>query len=180
MWDIRAKTDAPEADPTKLDQMGRDAWADRRKQRLQSLLVDRFHLTCHFVTKQLPVYDMVLARGGPKLAQTTAPPERQHSVNSNGDSRKIDMSVRGVTMTEAAVALSGEVERIVVDKTGLTGNYDFHLSFATENARAQDTDAASLPTLFTALEEQLGLKLIPSKGPVKVLVIDSVEKPSEN
>jgi uncharacterized protein (TIGR03435 family) len=180
MWDIRAKTDAPEVDPAKLDQARRAAFDGRRKQRLQSLLLDRFHLTCHFVVKQLPVYEMVLAKGGPKFAETTAPPERQHSVNSNGDSRKIDMNVRGVTMAEAATALSSEVERLIVDKTGLTGRFDFSLTFAPAAARTEETDSPIVPAIFTSLEEQLGLKLVPSKGPVQVLVIDSVEKPSEN
>ena len=83
-------------------------------------------------------------------------------------------------MEELAAALSSQLDRMVIDKTGLTGAYDLHATWARDAAPAADVDAPALPTVFTALEEQAGLKLVPAKGPVQVLVIDSVEKPSEN
>ncbi len=82
-------------------------------------------------------------------------------------------------------SLTGAVGRTVIDKTGLAGNYDFELKWTPEHgdqpsADSGQTDAQSGPSIFTALEEQLGLKLQPSKGPVQTLVVDHVEMPTEN
>jgi uncharacterized protein (TIGR03435 family) len=85
----------------------------------------------------------------------------------------------GVTAALIASVLTNEVDRMVVDKTGLTGSYDLTLDWV-RDAPSDSTDAPAGPTIFTALEEQLGLKLVPAKGPIPVLVIDAVEKPSEN
>ena len=86
-----------------------------------------------------------------------------------------------MTTKSLAAMLSGEAGRMVLDKTELTGSYDFTLTWANDDEpTAANADAASGPTLFTAVQEQLGLKLESSKGPVEVLVIDSVEKPGEN
>jgi uncharacterized protein (TIGR03435 family) len=124
---------------------------------------------------------LVQAKSGAKLAVTTASDEKRHSISSNGNSHKTDLVATGVTLDELVrYLLSGEVGRTVVDKTGLTGSYDITLTWMPAMASAQDADAASGPTIFTALEEQLGLRLVPAKGPVPVLVVDSVVKPSEN
>jgi uncharacterized protein (TIGR03435 family) len=120
-------------------------------------------------------------KSGAKLTATTAADEKRHSISSNGNGRKTELVATGVTLDELVrYELSGEVGRTVVDKTGLTGSYDITLMWMPAMASAVDADAASGPTIFTALEEQLGLKLVPAKGPVPVLVVDSVEKASEN
>jgi len=178
VWDIQAKFDAPELSPTGLDPAARKAWIERQRQRLQSLLADRFQLKCHFAEKQLPIYELQVAKVSSKLQPTTAPEGRQHSIGIGDNGRRVDFKGTGITMEELAAALSGQLERMVVDKTGLTGAYDLHTMWARDAAPAADSDAPSLPTIFTALEEQFGLKLVPAKGPVQVLVIDSVEKPS--
>ena len=83
---------------------------------------------------------------------------------------------RATTVEEFAGMLSGLVGRMVVNKTGVTGKYDFSLSWSP----AEQPTADSGPSIFTALQEQLGLKLVPAKGPVDVLVVDHVEQPSPN
>jgi len=100
------------------------------------------------------------------------------SIKSTGG--KAVAKATGVDMNEIATMLAGEVGRKVVDKTGLAGRYDFSMTWSPDTEVRQETDAGEGPTIFTAVQEQLGLKLDPAKGPVQVLVIDSVEKPSEN
>jgi bla regulator protein BlaR1 len=180
VWEIRATVDPPDPDGATLDAAGRQALIDSERQRLQSLLADRFHFKCHIAAKELPIYELVSAKGGAKLTQTTAPAEKQHSISSNGNGRRVNLVATGIGMDDAAKFLSSEVGRRVVDKTRLTGSYDITLTWMPAMASAADADAASGPTIFTALEEQLGLKLVTAKGPVQVLVMDAVEKPSEN
>ncbi len=117
-----------------------------------------------------PRYDLVLAKGGSKLQPTRA----------NGKSVGIGrnhFNGQGLTLTLIAEQLSEIAGRIVVDKTGLTGRYDLKLQWTPDNAPETDNSA---PSLFTAIQEQLGLKLESSKEPVPVLVIDHIERPSEN
>ena len=178
-WEVRATIDPPEPDPSKMDEAQRLVWSDRQRARFQALLVDRFHLKCHMTTKEQPIYQLVVAKGGLKITETAAATEKQHSISVNGQNHKMEMKAIGVDMADLMRSLSGDLGRMVVDKTGLTGHYDVNLTWASE-AEADPGDAPSGPTLFTALEEQLGLKLVPAKGPVDVLVIDSLEKPSEN
>jgi uncharacterized protein (TIGR03435 family) len=180
VYEVHAKISPPEPEWQTLDAAGQKAADQRRMQRLQSLLAERFHFKCHIVAKELPIYELTLAKGGTKLTPTTAPPEKQHSMSSGGNGRKSNLVAIGIGTDDGAKFLSSEVGRRVVNKTGLTGNYDITLTWMPAMASTADADAASGPTIFTALEEQLGLKLQPAKGPVPVLVIDSVEKPSEN
>jgi uncharacterized protein (TIGR03435 family) len=88
----------------------------------------------------------------------------------------------GISLQFIAAILSGKVGRIVIDKTGLTGIYDFTVTYAGDSDAASSVSASepSGPSIFTAVEEQLGLKLEPAKGPVPVLVIDAIDSPSEN
>lgn len=181
VYEVHAKISPPEPEGHTLDEAARKAVQLREQQRVQSLLADRFDFKCHFTTKELPIYELVPTKSGAKLTATSAADEKRHSISSNGNGRKTELVATGVTLDELVrYELSGEVGRKVVDKTGLTGNYDITLTWMPAMASTADADAASGPTIFTALEEQLGLKLQPAKGPVPVLVIDSVEKPSEN
>ena len=179
-WEVAAKIDPPDPPPAKADP-AYDAWNQRRTQRLQSLLAERFGLKCHMTTKELPVYELVVAKGGSKLTETKAEEDKRGSTNIEGRNHKSVGTFTGVTTKSLAAMLSGEAGRMVLDKTELTGSYDFTLTWANDDEpTAANADAASGPTLFTAVQEQLGLKLESSKGPVEVLVIDSVEKPGEN
>jgi len=143
---------------------------DLKRRMVQALLADRFHLKLHQETRALPAYDLVLAKGGPKL----------QSNKSGGGSfgvGRTHFNGEGLTMTSIAEELSLITGRVVVDKTNLAGRYDLKLEWSADDAPASDNSA---PSLFTAIQEQLGLKLEPAREPVPVLVIDHVEAPSEN
>jgi bla regulator protein blaR1 len=149
----------------------------------QSLLAERFKLSVHRETKQGSVYELVVAKGGPKLKQA-----KGGWFTSQG----LRLGHGQVTGTAARISLlanrlSQEVGRPVLDRTGLPAAYDFSLKWTPDPvvqlgngpdpATLPDTDG---PSIFTAVQEQLGLKLQPAKGPVEVLVIDHAEKPDAN
>jgi uncharacterized protein (TIGR03435 family) len=173
---------------------------------LRTLLADRFKLVMHRETKELPIFELVLARQdgkpGPKLrpaavdcaaatgaarsgtppASSAQPAPRSCFTNIN----PVRVSGAGATLTMLASLLEGAAERLVIDRTGLTGNWDFEADYAPDRSRlppgVELPASVDLngPSLFTALEEQLGLKLRPARGPVEVLVIDSVQQPTPN
>jgi uncharacterized protein (TIGR03435 family) len=140
------------------------------------LLADRFHLKAHLQPKIMPVYDLVVAKGGPKIKLSQA--ERTDSNwNSSSSGNDKVITSKSISMSDLAQALSDEVHRQVNDKTGLTGGADIKLKWTADEAADQGDTVISI---FTAVEEQLGLKLQPSKGPVDILVIDHVEMPTAN
>jgi uncharacterized protein (TIGR03435 family) len=142
---------------------------------LQALLADRFKLTVHRETKELPVYALTVAKNGPKF--NTA--ETATGITSNSNRTQWHV-VATVSMEGFAEFLTSEAGRPVLDKTGLRGSYKMTLDWARDNAPAGN-DAATLPSLFTALQEQLGLKLESTKGSVEMLVVDHADRtPSEN
>lgn len=147
---------------------------DEKFRMLQSVLADRFRMTAHMEARQMPAYALVVSKGGPKLKQPD--PKEPGSSPFSAATGKVNWA--NAPLTNLQFVLSNEVGRPVVDKTGLTGKYDFNLEYAPA-ARAA-TEDSSRPSVFTALEEQLGLKLVPSKEPIDVLVIDSIEQPSAN
>jgi uncharacterized protein (TIGR03435 family) len=168
------------------------------RQMVQSLLAERFNLRVHTSTKRLPVYELVVAKGGPKLNQKSAADyiAAHRKPNSSGSSGAPgDTLYLGVSMAYFAHDLSrfdqGELGRLVIDKTGLTGRYDFELKWSPRLSRMDamsfgsgtqmpTSTIPSGPSIFTALQEQLGLKLKPAKGPVQVLVVDHIEPPTPN
>ena len=187
-YDIEAKLD--DATAQALKKLPLDQMMEQRRIMLRSLLADRFKLKVTESSKELPIYALVVAKNGPKLTQSTAGsvPEGRRLVTFGLG----ELSGTG-TMKLLAEQISLRVDREVVDKTGLQGTYDFTLHFAPERPMpmpgapgdsgpggAAPPPDSSAPSFFTALQEQLGLKLEPQKGPVKILVIDSVERPSEN
>jgi len=152
--------------------------------RLQGLLADRFQLQLAGEAKEMPIYALVVAKNGAKLKESTVGVDGRRMQTGRGR-----IEVQGIDMASLANTLSQQVGRKVLDKTGLTGNYDFKLEWTPEFGQPQgpkDGAAESAPvdsagpSLFTAMQEQLGLKLESTKGPVEVLVIDRVEKPTEN
>lgn len=177
-------------------------------QMLRTLLADRFKLATHTEMRELPVYALMLARPdgmvGPQLTTSTtdctaqvkapagrrglpplAPGARMQCGLMIGPQR---INAGGIGLDELASALVGLVERTVVDRTGLTGKYDIQLTFEGETligpggliSAPQDAAAQNLPSLFTAMQEQLGLKLEPGNAPVDVLVVDRLERPTED
>jgi bla regulator protein blaR1 len=160
------------------------AMAPQIRLMVQSLLADRFHLATHFETRQEQIYELVAAKGGPKLKEVTDPPVSGPRGLRMGRGELVGMSS---PINLLVNTLSQQLGHSVIDKTGLTGNYDFKLQFTPDPTMSAAGPAdgsasppvadASAPSIFTAAEEQLGLQLRSAKGPVQVLVIDHVEKP---
>jgi uncharacterized protein (TIGR03435 family) len=142
---------------------------------MQALLADRFKLKAHFEMREMPVYELIVAKGGPKLVENPDSNQAEYAV---GASRIRGKSVPIKNLIDALESVPDIGGRVVVDKTGLSGRYDVALKWTPLDAKpSPDADGAPL---FTAIQEQLGLKLVPSKEPGQVLVIDHIERPSEN
>ena len=138
---------------------------------LQTLLADRFHLAVHRETKEMPIFELVVAKGGLKIQPAhRAPSEADDSIITFAGRYKASMA----QMSGLALVLSGMLGHRVVDRTNLDGRYDFQLEFA------RDESDSSRPSIYGALQDQLGLKLEPSKGAVDMIVIDRAELPSGN
>jgi uncharacterized protein (TIGR03435 family) len=147
---------------------------EQRNLMLQALLADRLKLKTHHETRDLPVYALVVAKGGSKLKESQPDEAASAIVRFRG---KGELDATSSSLESLPMYLTRELDRPVINKTGLTGKYDFTLRFAPGQSASSDSDAASI---FTAIQEQLGLKLEPTKAPLDVLIIDHVEKPSEN
>jgi bla regulator protein blaR1 len=159
---------------------------------LQTLLHDRFSLELHRETKILPVYELTVAKGGIKLKEegnciSLEPGKELEQGQKISETCGYNMLGRGrfdatsTSMVDLANYLFPVLGRQVVDKTGVSGRFPVHLTFIPDVAAVpDDTRNPDGPSIFTAVQEQLGLKLDSAKGPVDVLVIDHVERPSEN
>lgn len=153
---------------------------EQEQSQVRELLIDRFHLTTHRETKQAQMYLLVVAKDGPKLTA--------HNEGTGSGTRKVCGHLAGKRLTTDTIAtvLSRQFERDILNRTGLSGKYDFQLDWMPDSGpcpAAVDSEASSvtaLPSIFTAIQQQLGLKLEASKGPVEFLVIDHVERPSAN
>jgi len=174
-FDIQAKV----VDPNRKAKSLTD---DQNRAMVQPILADRFQLKFHHETKVLPVYELVVAKSGPKFKDSKITGD-QKAANGMGPG---SMRTSNTTMMSTAVPvstlvdmLSSRLQRIVVDKTGLTGKYDLDLTWTPDDGSTAAPDS-NAPSIFTALQEQLGLHLQPSKSPVETFVIDHVELPSEN
>jgi uncharacterized protein (TIGR03435 family) len=175
---------------------------DQRRRMLQPLLVERFKLKVHFETKELPVYALVIDKKGPRIREARTGGDHPPGIQGGGGDANTGMMFMGAgQITGQGVPIASLVKmlsqqnlgRRILDKTGLTGKYDFKLQWSPEKdsatmftsaqnsqQRATPSVDSSLPGIFTALQEQLGLKLESQKGPVQTLVIDHAEKPSDN
>src|SRR5262249_43937130 len=147
---------------------------------IKNLLADRFHLAIHRETKEVPGYVLVVGKDGPKIRAfkesdvKVAPPTQRRGA---GPATSPRCSAQRRTMTDDAFMLGVMTRRPVLDKTGLTGEFTIDLEFAPPDAPAGDSSA---PSIFTAVQEQLGLKLESSRVPAEIIVIDRAERPSEN
>jgi len=147
-----------------------EASYDQLRLMVQALLADRFQLKFHRETREQPVYSLVVAKGGPKVQ------EAKSAGRGVGIGARGRLNGNGADMATFASALAGKLGRSVVDRTGLKGVYDFVVTWTPDEEQVN----APGPSLFTAMQEQLGLKLESTKGPVEVLVIDHAARPSEN
>jgi uncharacterized protein (TIGR03435 family) len=162
--------------------------ADQRQAMFQQILSERFRLAAHRDTRELPVYALAIAnpKTGAKLKESPPDPANP-SANSGG---RVAMSTGRImaqhtTTSDLASMLSRQLGRTVIDRTGLTAAYDFTLLWSPDNEATSSAGSASTPSdappsIFTAVQEQLGLRLEPTKAPTAVLVIDHIEQPSEN
>jgi uncharacterized protein (TIGR03435 family) len=151
---------------------------------LRALLVERFRLASHTEIRDQPIYALVTMRSdgrlGPQIAPTqrdcSVPQARSCGVNMSTDGRGTTMQAQAVSLADLAAALAGPVDRMVIDRTGITGSYDVDLRFTRDGMPG--SLAGDTPAVFTALQEQLGLRLESARGPVDVLIIDSVQPPT--
>lgn len=188
-FDVTGKVAASdEATVAKLTQ-------DQKRVFFQQMLKERFGLVVHHETRELPEYALVIAKGGAKIEEgkpdTSAPPDSRIRGGSrmSMDRGRMKFEDGGDGLDFLLQILSSQTGRAVVNKTGLTGKYSFTLTWSPQMSAGgprggAESDASTpldaAPDLFTAIQEQLGLKLEPMKGPVDVVVIDHLERPGEN
>jgi len=202
LYEIEARADG---NPTK----------DQMRLMMQSLLAERFKLAVHFDTREVRVFALTLVKpgqAGPKLrphaegppcpapGTLSVPPQRDDVFPPNCDTQQMRVKPGGMALTgsrnstmqsladavRSVGSLSGEIDRPVVDRTGLQGTFDYTIEWNGGVASPLSSGADALPpdptgtTFLQALREQLGLKLVSSKGPIRMLIVDHVDRPSEN
>jgi uncharacterized protein (TIGR03435 family) len=142
------------------------------RQMLQTLLTDRFQLKFHREVKQGAAYALIAGKTGPKLSESLA---SEYSTHVTSGSNQVHMKISHATIGQICARVSTFLDRPIVDQTNLKGVFDLTLDFAPEGA-----ESSEFPSIFTALQEQLGLKLESAKAPIEVLVVDKIERPSAN
>ena len=180
-FDIDAKADS--SVDARMSTLSSDDARQEKQKMVRALLADRFKLIDHMETRELPIYVLVPAKGGSKLQ-----PSKSNGTTVDSWNNKIDVRGGDNTVTLLAEELSKRLGRVVVDKTGIQGRYDILLNWTPDDGAAPAANGGggstaatdSGPSIFTAIQEQLGLKLGSQKGPVQVLVIDSIDMPSAN
>jgi uncharacterized protein (TIGR03435 family) len=204
-YDVQAKMDSVVAD--ELRKLSREQIKVERRRTLQSLLADRLKLTLHRETRELSVLALVIAKKGLKLQEAKpgdaypngikGPDGQGHPnmmVQRMGMEGKSELTGQAIPMASLIEVLSSQLHRTILDKTGFAGRYDFTLEWTPEESQPNfmGTEAgqqgpdntaspeSSGPSIFAAIQEQLELKLETQKGPVEVLVIEHIEKPTEN
>lgn len=151
-----------------------ESYDNRNRQRVQAILRDRFSLVLRSEVHELPIYALVQAKGGTKVSphlEGSGGPSLQMRVRGQVEALGVDMQMLTWPL------LSQQLGRPVKDETGLKGQYDFHLTWTPDLQASPSTNGLSL---FTALTDQLGLKLESTKGPVTVYVIEKIRQPTEN
>ncbi|HWF07288.1 MAG TPA: TIGR03435 family protein [Bryobacteraceae bacterium] len=163
---------------------------DEQMKMLRKLLSDRFQLTFHRETKELSAYVLTVAKGGSKLTESAAPSDSQPALISTVFPEKdggvrLGLPARNATMGQfASILQRAIVGRPVVDRTGLTGKYDFQLDWKPDETQFDGSllpaPNSTYPDFYAALQTQLGLRLEATRAPVDTVVIDRVERPTEN
>jgi uncharacterized protein (TIGR03435 family) len=195
-YNIKGKV--PDDVKAEMDKAPRGSAYDQTCMMEQSLLAERFHLKAHFETRILPVYELIPAKGGLKINEVPAPPERKPGdppiamradsplppgtlrtmANSNG-LRVLDG--RAVKVQSLGRVIGNDIgDRPIVDHTGFTGYFDIEKLTWAPLGEANATAPSDAPSLATALEQMLGLRIVSAKAPIEVLVIDSIDRPTAN
>jgi len=164
-YDIEAKAANPNSTPEQFRKM------------VQTLLADRFQLKVHTETREMAIYALEIAKGGPKLRPSASDEQNPGVRNGRGETTGVR-----ATMAMLATALTRPLQREVVDETGLKGEYSFTVKFDPVETSMPDTppELSGAGSIFTALQEQLGLHLKVTRGPVRILIIDTAARPSAN
>ncbi len=192
-FDIEAKLDEDTA--AALKKLSKEEGTAQRRLMMQAMLADRFKLKVHHESKEVPMYALVIAKGGSKLKEADPNNTYPNGIKGpDGVSHAGMMMFSDGKMTAQAIPISslagnlwGQLHRIVEDKTGLTGKYDITLQWSRDEIQGptmpdgqSGASGTSGPSIFTALQEQLGLRLESTKGFVDTIVVDHIEMPSEN
>jgi uncharacterized protein (TIGR03435 family) len=174
-YDLSFTPDKPEPAPSRgMSHEQLEASFHRQQQRMQAVLRDRFGLVLKAETREMPIYSLVVAKSGSKLSPPKDEKAPMHMSTSRGQIQAVSTPLN--LLTNSLASLLG---RYVRDDTGLTGMFDFELKWApdVQAANPEDPDGASI---FTAIQEQLGLKLESKRGPVAVFVVEKIQKPESN
>jgi uncharacterized protein (TIGR03435 family) len=167
-WDVKGIPDVP-GQPGLKQMQGM----------VRKVLAERFGFKSHTETRELAVYAITVAKGGAKLAKSAGDPNGLLDEEDGESAGQQTMQLTNASMGDFALILEFFMDRPVVDQTGLAGRFDFKLKWTSDDSRAP-TDGSAAPGIFTAVQEQLGLKLDAVKAPTDVLMIDHVERPSAN
>ncbi len=165
-FDIEGKTDTP-GEPN----------LHQQQEMLQKLLADRFGLKFHRDTRDLPVYAIQIAKGGPRL-KPPANPDAEPDQDASSHGTEVTVTITNGTMADFILGMQFFFDRPLLDQTGIAGRHDFTLRYTFDVVHVTDPNAP--PSLFTAIKEQLGLRLDAVKAPIGVFAIDHVEPPSAN
>jgi len=168
-WDIDGVADV-NAEPN-LDQF---------QAMIRRVLVERFGLKMHHESREMSVLALRVAKGGMKLTPDTSDPNGLPSHDYKHNAAEVSGTFRNTSMHDLALMLLGQVDRPIVDQTDVQGRFDFQLRWTRDEAATAAPGVDVPPGLFTAVQEQLGLKLEPAKAAADVLVIDKVERPGAN
>jgi uncharacterized protein (TIGR03435 family) len=195
-WEVEAR--APSDDIPSQRELGDVTHPTKMGLMVQSLLEERFKLKAHRETRELPVYELVVAGGGSKVklsddqsppVQESTPPERtseglprlkRGSWSIRGSSTGREFNSLAIPFSSFVNMLVNDIGHPVIDKTGLEGLYDIQMKWAPNTPTPPGSEPPTEPYIFTAITEQLGLRLVSTKGPVDVVVIESAEKPTPN
>lgn len=189
LFNVEAKSD--ESVDERLAKLSDEQARLEKQHMFQVLLADRLHLKVHWETREGSIYELVAAKNGPKLHPGGSDPPTSEDLQFWGDKKIPPIYQRGngvkgyeyighsCSLQSLAMVLTGQMGEPVIDKTGLTGTYDFVLQYRGRGPEASD-DPTVWPPLLTAVPDQLGLKLQPAKGEKQFLVIDHIEQPSAN
>lgn len=180
-FDVHAKSD-PAVD-AQMAKMTDDQSKLEKQHMLQVMLTERFNLKYHFETRESSVFALVPAKGGPKLQGVKIDPDKPApslqggGVDAHGGAQGLEFDAKTMSPLGVTALLSSQLEAPVVDHTGLTGYFNFTLQIGREWSAS---NPQSWPDIFTAVQEQLGLKLERTKANIPVLVIDHIDKPTAN
>jgi uncharacterized protein (TIGR03435 family) len=152
--------------------------ADQMHALMRKLLAERFGLKAHREQREMDVYALTVAKGGPRMEPSKSAADAMPGNAGGEDSGRQTRRYWNVSMADLAPMLQFNVDRPVVDQTGIKGRYDVTMKWTVDQERATEPDAP--PGLFTAIQEQIGLKLEPVKAAADVLVVDAVERPGAN